>query len=90
MSNFFEKLPFEAALQMEQLSRLTFELRENRKRLLQPYAVESEEALLALVCSGAVAEHPGYDHYLGARILSAIQETVRNQLKVVMVKLGGQ
>lgn len=90
MSNFFEKLPFEAAQQLEQLSRIAFELRENRKRLLQPYAVESEEALLALVCSGAVTEHPGYDHYLGARILSKTQEAVRNQLKVVMVELGGQ
>ena len=90
MSNFFEKLSFEAAQQMEELSRVAFELRENRKRLLQPYAAENEEALLALVCSGAVAEHPAYDHYLGARILSATQETVRNQLKVVMVELGGQ
>lgn len=90
MSNFFEKMPFEAAQQLEQLSRIAFELRENRKRLLQPYTVESEEALLALVCSGAVAEHPGYDHYLGARILSKTQEAVRNQLKVVMVELGGQ
>lgn len=90
MSNFFEKLPFEAAQQMERLSRIAFELRENRKRLLQPYAVDSEEALLALVCSGAVAEHPGYDHYLGARILSATHETVRNQLKDAMVELGGQ
>ena len=89
MSNFFEKLPFEAAQQLEQLSRIAFELRENRKRLLQQYDVNSEEALLALVCSGAVAEHPGYDHYLGARILSATQQAVRSQLKVVMVELGG-
>ncbi len=90
MSNFFEKIPFEAAQQLEQLSRIAFELRENRKRLLQQHDADSEEALLALVCSGAVAEHPGYDHYLGARILSKTQETVRNQLKVVMVELGGQ
>jgi len=89
VSNFFEKLPFEAAQQLEQLSRIAFELRENRKRLLQQYDVNSEEALLALVCSGAVAEHPGYDHYLGARILSATQQAVRSQLKVVMVELGG-
>lgn len=89
MSNFFEKMPFEAAQQLEQLSRIAFELRENRKRLLQPYAVESEEALLALVCSGAVAEHPGYDHYLGALILAKTQQGVRKQLQAVMVELGG-
>lgn len=89
MSNFFEKLPFETAQQLEQLSRFAFDLRENRKRLLQQYDVDSEDALLELVGSGAVAEHPGYDHYLGARILSATRETVRNQLKAVMVELGG-
>ena len=89
MSNFFEKLPFEAAQQLEQLSRIAFELRENRKRLLQQHDADSEEALLALVCGGTVAEHPGYDHYLGARILSKTQETVRNQLKTVMMELGG-
>lgn len=90
MSNFFEKLPFEAAEQLEQLSRIAFNLRENRKLLLQQYGVDSEEALLSLVCSGAVAEHPGYDHYLGARILATTQEAVRKQLQSVMVEIGGQ
>lgn len=89
MSNFFEKLPFEAAQQLEQLSRIAFELRENRKRLLQQHDADSEEALLALVRSGTVAEHPGYDHYLGAHILSTTREAVRSQLKTVMVELGG-
>lgn len=89
MSNFFEKLPFTAAQQLEQLSRFGFELRENRKRLLQQYETDSEDDLLELVRGGVVAEHPGYDHYLGARILSATREEVRNQLKAVMVELGG-
>lgn len=90
MSNFFEKLPFEAAQELEQLSRIAFELREGRKRLLQQHDADSEEALLALVSRGAVAEHPGYDHYLGARILSMTQQAVRQQLQAVMVELGGQ
>lgn len=90
MSNFFEKLPFEAAQELEQLSRIAFELREGRKRLLQQHDADSEEALLALVSRGAVAEHPGYDHYLGARILSRTQQAVRKQLQAVMVELGGQ
>ena len=89
MSSFFEKLPLKAAEQLEQLSRFGFELRENRKRLLQQYVVDSEDALLELVCSGAVAEHPGYDHYLEAHILSATREAVRSQLKAVMLELGG-
>ncbi len=89
MSNFFEKLPFEASQQLEQLSRIAFELRENRKRLLQQHDVDNEESLLALVCDGTITEHPGYDHYLGARILSATQEAVRNQLKTLTMELGG-
>lgn len=89
MSSFFDKLPLEAAEQMEQMSRLVFELRENRKQLLQQHGVDDEEALLDLVCSGAVAEHPGYDHYLGARVLAEMREAIRGQLQAVMAGLGG-
>ena len=89
MSNFFDKLSLEAAEQVEQLSRLVFELRENRKQLLQQHGVDNEDALLDLVCSSAVAEHPGYDHYLGARVLAATREAIRSQLQAVMAGLGG-
>ncbi len=89
MSSFFENLPLDAAEQLEQLSRLVFELREDRKRLLQQHGVDSEDTLLELVRSGAVAEHPGYDNYLGARVLAATREAIRSQLQAVMVKLGG-
>jgi hypothetical protein len=89
VSNFYGSLPLEAAQQLEQLSRLAFELRENRKELLQQHGVDSEDALLALVCSGAVAEHPGYDHYLGAQVISATRAAVRSQLQAVLIELGG-
>jgi len=90
VSDFFEKLPLEAVEQLEQLSRIAFELRESRKQLLQQYDVDGEEALLELVRSRAVAEHPGYDHYLGAHILSTTREAVRGQLKAIVVELGGR
>ena len=89
MSSFFENLPLDAAEQLEQLSRLVFELREDRKRLLQQHGVDSEDVLLELVRSGAIAEHPGYDRYLGARVLAATREAIRSQLQAVMAKLGG-
>jgi hypothetical protein len=89
MSSFFDALPLEAAEQLEQLSRLAFDLRENRQRLLQSHGVDSEDALLELIRSGAVAEHPGYDDYLGVRILAATRDAIRGQLQAVMAELGG-
>lgn len=89
MSSFFEDLPLEAAQQLEQLSRLAFELRENGKQTLQQHGVDSADALLELIRAGAVAEHPGYDHYLAARVMAATREAVRNQLQAVTIELGG-
>lgn len=89
MSSYFERLPLEAAEQMEGLSRLAFELRENRKALLRQYGVEDEAGLLERIRAGAVAEHPAYDHYLGARILEQTREAVRAELQVVIAQLGG-
>ena len=89
VSNFFDKLPLDGAQQLEQLSRLAFDLRENHKQVLQQHGVDSEDALLELVREGAVAEHPGYDHYLGARVLAATREAVRSRMQAVMLELAG-
>lgn len=89
MSDFFEQLPLDAAEQMELLSRLVFDLRENRKQMLQQHGVTSEDDLLDLVHAGAVSEHPGYDHYLAARVLATTQQVMRNQLRAITVELGG-
>ena len=89
MTNYFERLPLAGAEQLEQLSRLLFELRENRKTVLRRHGVDSEEALLDLVREGSVAEHPGYDDYLGACILDATREAVRSQMQAAVVELGG-
>ncbi len=89
MSSYFDNLPLDAAEQLDRLSRLGFELREDHKLLLRQYDVESEDSLLELVRSGSVSEHPGYDHYLGACILAATREAMRNELRAVMSRLGG-
>lgn len=80
MSEFFETVPFETATEIEQLSRLTYELRENRKAILQFHDVADETALLQKIQTGAVAEHPAYEHYLAARILADTRETARAAL----------
>ena len=77
MADFFENLEYDEATEIEQLSQLSFELRENRNAVLKPYGIEDETALLQQIQTGAVAEHPAYEHYLAARILADTRETVR-------------
>lgn len=77
MANFFENLEHGAATELELLSKLIYELRENRNAVLRPYGAEDEAALLLQIQDGAVAEHPAYEHYLAARILADTRETVR-------------
>lgn len=80
MPEFFEAVPFETATEIEQLSRLAYELRENRKAILQFHDVADEAALLQKIQTGTVAEHPAYEHYLAARILADTRETARAAL----------
>jgi len=77
MASFFENLDPDTAEEIEQLSRLVYELRENRNTVLQMHGAEDEAALLQRIQNGAVAEHPAYEHYLAARILAGTRETVR-------------
>lgn len=77
MANFFEDLEPDEAAEIELLSRLIYELRENRNVMLNPYGAENEAALLQKIQTGAVDEHPAYEHYLAARILDDTRETVR-------------
>lgn len=80
MTDFFEGLDYEVAEEIQNLSHLTYQLRENRKAILDAYGVADEAALLDHIRTGAVAEHPGYEHYLAARILDDTRETVRGVL----------
>lgn len=80
MADFFENLDFDVATEVEQLSNLIYELRENRNAILKPYGAEDETALLQQILSGTVEEHPAYEHYLAARILADTREAVRETL----------
>lgn len=80
MANFFANLPPDTAAAIDQLSRLHFELRENRRAVLQAHGVDSHAALLRQIEAGTVAEHPAYEHWLSARILEETRETVRELL----------
>ncbi len=87
MTNFFEHIPYEQATQLESLSRLAYELRENRKLILQKHGVAEETELRERIVSGAVDEHGSYEDYLSAKILEQAKEAVREELKACMEKL---
>ncbi|CAI09706.1 hypothetical protein [Aromatoleum aromaticum] len=88
MANFYNDFEPEDAIQLEQLSRLIYELRENRDAILKSYGVADEIALLEQIYTSAVPEHPAYEHYLSARILSDTRETVRAMLAECLKEIG--
>ncbi|OJZ20336.1 MAG: hypothetical protein BGP21_07790 [Thiobacillus sp. 65-29] len=80
MVDFFEGVAPELAEEIQNLSRLTYQLRENRKAILDGYGVADEATLLECIRTGSATEHPGYEHYLAARILDGTREAVRSAL----------
>lgn len=87
MKSYFEGLDQDDAEMIETLSRITYMLRENRKLLLEQNGVEDERALLDRISAGEIAEHPSYEQYLSARILSTTREAIRDELSMVMQKV---
>jgi len=85
MTSFFHNTPSEAVRQIDDLSSLSYEMREDRKRILAQYDAADETALLAAIVAGEVAEHPAYEHYLVAKLLGETREALREQLREVCV-----
>lgn len=84
MTNFFQNVPSEAAQQIDSLSRILYDLREDRKRILSAYGVTEEDRLLAMIAEGEVGEHPAYDHYIAAKTLAQTRTTIWEQLRDVL------
>jgi hypothetical protein len=63
-----------------------YALRESRKAMLRQYGLASEAALLELISAGSIAEHPAYEHYLGALIIEQTRNHIRAQ---ATEQLGG-
>jgi hypothetical protein len=77
MANFFENLDPDAAAELDDLSRLIYELRENRNAVLDAHGAADAADLLQRIQTGDLPEHPGYEHYLAVRILADTLGTVR-------------
>lgn len=88
MADFYDSFEPDDAVELEQLSRLIYELRENRDAILERYGVADEIALLEGIYTGKLPEHPTYEHYLGARILRDTRETVRALLAECLKEIG--
>ena len=88
MNDFFKNMTVEEAEQIQSLTRLVYELRENRSALLAQYSADNEQALLQKITAGQVSEHPAYEHYLSASILSQAKESIREDLKNYLQEIG--
>lgn len=87
MDKLYPGLDYETAQHVDTLSRLMYELRENRKNLLAAVKVDSDSALFDGLRNGSIAEHPGYEHWLAHHILAETAETVRRQIEQVIASV---
>ncbi len=86
MSNFYQDMPPQLSIGLQQLSKLMYDTREARKQLLEHYGVTDEAALLASIAAGEHAAQPAYDDYLSARLLHQTSQAARAH----MAQLAGQ
>lgn len=77
MTDLYELLDPGLADEIQRLTSLSYETRENRKAILGAYDAADETDLLDRIRNGTVDEHPGYEHYLAARILDDTREAAR-------------
>ena len=86
MSNFYQNLPPELSIELQQLAKLMYDTREARSGLLAHYGVDDEAALLARIGAGELPSLPAYDDYLSARLLDQTSLAARAR----MAQLAGQ
>jgi len=80
MDSFYQNMPPEAAAEIEQLARLMYEVRSARDEVLCRLGAADATQALDCIVSGELPEHPGYEHYLSARILADLHGQVRADL----------
>lgn len=88
MAGFYDNLSHEDVAALDGLARLLLELRDSRAQLLARHAAADEADLLERIRSGAVAEHPAYEDYLGIRGIVATRERIRGELRDYMLTMG--
>lgn len=79
-SQFYRDMAPEQSLAVQQLARLAYDLREQRKGLLASYGCTDEGELGRQIDDGAVAAHPAYEAWLACQLLTAQAEAARGEL----------
>lgn len=90
MEPIYEALPPDVAAEVQQLSRLVYESREHRRAVLDAAGAGSAEELLERIVRAEVAEHPGYEHYLAARILGDTHDIARSLMAQALKEANAQ
>ncbi len=80
MHTFYQNLTIDDAVEIEQISRLMYEIRSARDGLLAQLGAGDADQALARIAGGELPEHPSYEHYLSARILADLHADVRADL----------
>ena len=80
MESIYEHVSPEIAAELQQTAKVIYETRENRRVVLRFAGATDETALLDSINRGTVAEHPAYELYLAARILTDTCEAARAAL----------
>lgn len=90
MESFYQNVPPEAAAGIEQLARLMYDVRSARDEMLARLGAADDAQALQCIVSGELPEHPGYEHYLSARILADLHSQVRADLAARIEEARGQ
>ena len=84
MNPIYERLRPEQVLEAEQIARLIYETRENRRQVLAALGAQDEAALLARIVGGELDEHPAWEHYLAACVLTSTHEAARATMAALL------
>ena len=84
----FGRMPIEAAIETEGLARVLYEARVHRTNVLEAFNASNAEELLDRITRGEVAEHPAYEHYLAARILTETHDAARSALAAKLAEVN--
>jgi hypothetical protein len=90
MESFYQNVPPEAAAEIEQITRLMYEIRCARDEVLSRLGATDTARALERIVTGELPEHPGYEDYLSARILADLHGQVRADLAARIEEVRGK
>lgn len=90
MDSFYRNVSADAALEIEQIAKLMYEVRAFRDNMLAQLGAADAEQALECIANGDLPEHPAYEHYLSARILADLHTQVRAELAARVEEVQGK